>query len=183
MDLNEVLEHWKQIAGESSDEPWSEDDLYGYFQRFRPDGDRLDQALQPLPGGAAVHERLKAVFAATKSGWTDDDSTDGYFVVREPLPISPSDAESLVRSHLRNVTEIASLSGADELVDLLRAPTFTISREAPPDSPDRHDTDLMIYDTLCDWAGSLESDPPEADDLREAFYSIACDYPLSWYVM
>ena len=81
------------------------------------------------------------------------------------------------------VAEIALLIESTELADLLRQPTFSISHDAAPESPDRHDTDLMIYDTLCDWVASLESNPPAAAELHEAFYSIACDYPLSWYAM
>lgn len=183
MQLDEICALWQNLAGESDGEPWGEDGLYGFFQRFRPDGNRLEEALLPLPNGRAVFERMKAIYAATKSGWTDGESSDGYFVVRNPLPIEPPEAEALVRKHLKQVAKIADEAGAEELVELLRAPTFSLSREAAPDSPDRHDTDLTIYDTLCDWVGALESDPPEVADLREAFYSIACDYPLSWYAM
>lgn len=183
MQLEEILALWKNAAGEPGGEPWCEDEVYGFFQRFRPDGDRLEEALLPLQYGREVLKRMKAIYAATNSGWSDDESSDGYFVVRNPAPIEPAEAESLVRKHLEQVAKIAEEAGAEELVELLRAPTYSIAREAAPDSPDRHDTDLTIYDTLCDWVGALETDPPQVSDLNEAFFSIACDYPLAWYAM
>jgi len=182
MELNEIYAHWSEIAGEPGAE-WGEDEIFAFFQRFRPDGKRVDEALLPLPNGRAVHERLLQIYAATRSGWTDGDTSAAYFVVRDPPLIESAAAESLVRNHLSRIAEISREAGVDELVGLLQSPTLTLSRESAPDSPVRHDTDLVIYDTLCDWVASLETDPTEVADLSEAFYSIACDYLLSWYAM
>jgi len=183
MGLCEILKRWQEAAGEHGAQSWGEDDLYGFFQRFRPGGEKLDEALLPLPNGRPVYDRLKEIYAATSIGWKDNETSDGYFVVRNPPPIKPSEIESLIREYLGTVAEIAALAGAAELAEPLQVATFTFASGPAPESPDRHDTELSIYDTLCDWVASLETAPSELADLREAFYSIACDYPLSWYLM
>ena len=33
------LDRWKRLAGDTSPRPWTEDDMAGFFQRFRPDGE------------------------------------------------------------------------------------------------------------------------------------------------
>jgi len=182
MNVSEIFTLWRDAAGDPPDRSWDRDDIYGFFQRFRPRADGLERALLPLPHGRAVLDRMLPIYSATSDGWQTDDYSDAYFVVRNPAPIDTSEAGALVRDHLRNVGRAAALAKVGELVELLREPALSFSFESPPRTPDRHDTDVFIYDTLCDWVRSLTADPPEITALRDAFYSIACDYFLAWHV-
>jgi hypothetical protein len=183
MNVTDIFRDWQRLAGDLAAKPWGRDEIFGFFQRFRPTGDGLEDALLPLPQGRAILDRIRPVFLVTSDGWQNAESFDAYFIVRKPAPIDPATAEALVRSHLTNVAEIASSANVVELVDLLREPTLSISHESPPQTQGPHDTDTFIDDTLCNWEGSLSPDPAGITGLQEAFYSIACDYNVARHLM
>src|SRR4051812_40663305 len=75
------LDHLKHAAGDASVEPWTEDQIPYFFQRFRPDGNGIERALAPLRNAADFVKRLLPVYEMTRHvRWADD----MYFVIRQP---------------------------------------------------------------------------------------------------
>ena len=44
MDNSQILARWKLIAGDTSEMPWTEESLRGFFHFFRPHGNGLAEA-------------------------------------------------------------------------------------------------------------------------------------------
>ncbi len=117
-----ILERWKALVGDTSPETWTEDDLAGYFQRFRPDGVGLSAVFEGVKGADEILPRLLEVYQATAGGWLRDDSHDGYFIVRNPAPLLVARATDLLRLHLDKLAAMSEAVGCDELTDWLRSP-------------------------------------------------------------
>src|SRR3954469_15159529 len=94
-----MLVRWKAIAGDTSPGTWTEDDLAGFFQRFRPDGAGVSEAFEGIEGAAETLPRLLAVYEATADGWPREETHDGYFIVRNPSPLTAARTTGLLRLH------------------------------------------------------------------------------------
>jgi len=175
----------KDLAGDDSAPPWTKDRMFGFFQAFRPDGHRLASLFADIPSGDLVYGRLQQAFSATATGAREHAHEDAYFVVRSSEPAPP---ESLVKSavdQLANWRLMAEAIGERELVDLLTPLPRVTRRSTIPPPPDPNDTeslDVFIYDVQCDWHGGLPPLCPHASWMRDAVYSIACDYYLAHYI-
>ncbi|MFO0891096.1 MAG: hypothetical protein U0790_18370, partial [Isosphaeraceae bacterium] len=117
----EMLDLWKRIAGDTSPRPWTEDNLAGFLQRFRPDGTGVAAAFEGMVGGDEIVPRLMEVYRATETAWDAEDGCDGYFIVRDPAPMSSDHATDLLRLHLGNLAAMSEAVGCDELTALLRS--------------------------------------------------------------
>jgi hypothetical protein len=185
MNKLERLAYWKDVAGDTSPVPWvnQEDDLYGFFQRFRPDGRGVARVFQGVKMGDAVLARLLPFSQHTKEGA----ERDAYFVVRKPQVTNRQELLELMTQYLEKVRQMAvaaDVRGLRELVTLLGSIQIEIKQgEAPPHPVSPEPSFALIYDTLIDWFGSLEPVPSDVLLLEEAFYSMACEYPLAWYIM
>lgn len=195
MDVRERLAAWKAIAVDAARSAgrggvtelesavWTnEEDLFGFFDCFRPDGKGLERVFAGVAGGEEIRKRLLRVYECTRDsaggGW-------GYFVVRRPAPATPERLVSLTARHLGRVRQIAISSGEADLTNLLdELPEIEIKRGRMPDrkQPDYDAPETLIYDVVGDWFGGLEPVPSDALLLNEAMYSIACDYDLARYL-
>src|SRR3954469_944558 len=106
-----MLVRWKAIAGDTSPGAWTEDDLAGFFQRFRPDGHGVSEAFEGVEGADEILPRLQEVYEATADGWQREETHDGYFVVRTPAPLPAARATGLLRLHLERVAAMAQAVG------------------------------------------------------------------------
>jgi hypothetical protein len=175
----------KDLAGDVSAPAWTKDHMFGFFQTFRSEGHRLAPLFAEIPAGNLVYGRLQQVFSATATGVRGHAGEDAYFVVRSPEPAPP---ESLVKSaedQLANWRLMAEAIGERELIDLLTPlPRVTVQHAMAPrlDPNDTESLDVFIYDVQCNWHGALPPLNPHASWMRDAFYSIACDYYLAHYI-
>jgi len=184
-DEKAMLERWKALAGDTSPEPWTPDQMAGFFQCFRPDGQGLSQAFEGVECGEEILARLLEIYRATADGWLRENSHDGYFIVRNPPPTTSSQAEDLVRKHLKRVVAMAEAIGRAELTALLRQPPRIelTHGEAPSPSLDYDGPDSMIYEATNDFMHSLTPRESEALLMEEAMYAIACDYNLQYHCL
>ena len=185
MSESEFLRRCQTLAGESSQEVWTEDDLFGFFQRFRPDGGGLVPLFADIPDGDAVFARLQEVYAATAAGSLRPGVEDGYFIVRQPVPVSSRELLASATAMLENWRRMAADLDETELVDQLTPPPAIAIRHESPPPPDPLDTstlDVWFYDVRSDWMRGLDPACPHAGWMSEAFYSIACDYALAAYI-
>lgn len=137
MTEEDILAQWKSTAGDPSTEPWTKDRLVGFFQLFRPHGEKLVPALHGLVGANEILPRLMEVYQVTAPGW---DETDAYFLVKKPQPLSKVEAKRLASAHLENIAGIARVLGNQQLLRLLEPiPDIEVIQGSTPWPPSQDD--------------------------------------------
>ena len=76
MNVTDVLRMWQDLACDSMARIWGREEIYGFFQRFRPNGDGLEKALSPLPQGGLILDRMLPTFSSTIEGWQNPESCE-----------------------------------------------------------------------------------------------------------
>lgn len=140
MDEFTFLQHCKQLAGDTSGGSWAAENLAGFFQDFRPDGERLRPLFADIPGGLGVFQRLREVYDATTTGYRRSGSVDAYFIVHEPRPSTVEELRVLAVAQLTNWRLMAVERHETELVNMLSpTPAVSVRHTAPPeDRAKRH---------------------------------------------
>jgi hypothetical protein len=158
-----------------------EDRWFGVFQGYRPHGDGAEEVFAGLPDAAEYVERLRSVCrAALHPDW----ARDAYFVVRTPPEATDEELVGLGRellSGLRLIAVLATLSGRRDLHEYLGG----VSRVAvvPLGGVDRrHDDHSLVHEAVGDILRGFCDYGHRAVQLREGFYSVACDYWLAWFL-
>jgi hypothetical protein len=181
MTEQEIIERWKSMSGNNSGRPWTNDQVVGFFQAFRPYGQSLSEALDGVVGTKEILPRLLEVYQATASGW---DQGDAYFVVRTPNPLSQVRARLLVITHLQRFADIAKAVGASELLALLAPlPRIEVIQGQTPWPPSQDDPETLIYEARTEFMASLTPSPSHALLLKESIYNLACDYFLGDHIL
>ncbi len=175
----DILQLWKTVARDDHRGAWSEDSVFAFFQRFRPTGAGVENALQPLVCGDEVLARLRRIYEATDGG--RGDATDAYFIVRNPPRCRQEDLVRHARLQATRWREIAREQGDEDLVNWLSIDKIEVT-DAERTMPDNDSPETAVYDAQTDWHVGLRSTCPHSHVLREAFYSIACDYYLAYWV-
>jgi hypothetical protein len=187
-ELDEIctrLRRWQlQLGANESDEPWRKpEDLAFFFQRFRPDGGNLELFCEEI-GCPSIAPRVLDVFRATAANYKDEGTIDAYFVVREPQPASDFELLSLASSYFSSLTHVAVASDpAIEMEAYFNAPpTIAIKRgcEAPLEASDFQ---VGVNEALHAYFQQFPLDNCGAGLLKEALYTMACDYSLMHYVL
>src|SRR5438309_1359746 len=112
MTEEQILSRWKSLAGATSEEPWTSENLAGFFQTFRPHGDHLADVFEGVVGASDILPRLMEVYEATAEGY---ERGDAYFIVKNPKPLSVEHARELASLHLQSMGEIARTVGNKRL--------------------------------------------------------------------
>jgi hypothetical protein len=178
----QILRLWKDVARDRSAAPWDEARAFGFFQRFRPNGNGLAPAILALPCGEELLRRLQRVYDATVDGWRED-SLDAYFVVRRPQPSTYQELEELARRQMGIWLSIVRDCGNQELADELEVKSVEFMQDLPrPTHSDGDAPEVELHDVEGDWHGRLQSILEAGHVTNEAFYSIACDYGVARYL-
>jgi hypothetical protein len=199
MDTLERLAHWKRIAvdtvraaGRDGVEQlearvWkSEDDLFAYFDCFRPDGAGLDKVFAGIVGGAELLQRLRPIYQLKET-----QTALGYFVVRRPHSATPDMLCQLTTEYLGKAKQIALGIGetdqrAAEIRGLLDSPPrINVVRGHLPErfNADFNVLETLLHELVSDWFIDLKPIPSDALLMREAYYSIAADYFIADHLM
>lgn len=195
MDKLERLAYWKTVAidavraagrdgvAELEATVWKdEDDLFAFFDCFRPDGTGVERVFAGVVGGDEILQRLLKVYESTKeslNAW-------GYFIVSRPALTTPQRLVELTAQHLDKARQIARSHLDAELARLMETlPQIEIARVPAPDRklPDYDTPETMVYDVVGDWFRELVPVQSDALLLHEAFYSITCDYNIAYYLL
>lgn len=157
-----------------------EDRWFGVFQRYRPDGDGVEEVFVDLPDATEYADRIRSVCRATSHpGW----ERDAYFIVRSPKPATEQElvgyGEELLAG-LRLISLQPVPSGDRELHKYLEGVTHLITT-CQVDT--WHDDHTLVHESVGDILQGLQDADHRAVQLGEGFYSVACDYWLAWYLM
>jgi len=178
MDRREYLQYLKSLVGDKSAGEWSDENTSGLFQHFRPAGNGVEQVFAPIPEGRRYSERMLPVYRVTSS---EEYGKDGYFVVRSATAYAPQALGTHAMALVNNLKALAEIIGDPEL----RQATGDLSRVAHRDLTTKDfETDefLTVYEVVGDWLGGLRNYTDLIPVLREAYYSISCDYWLANYL-
>jgi hypothetical protein len=179
-----MFQRWKSLAGDTSLRPWTKEHMGLFFQRFRPDGAGVAAAFEGVEGGDEILPRLLEVYQATADGWDREDGHDGYFIVRNPMPLTAARATGLLRLHLEKLAAMSEEVGCVELTDLLRSPPHLEAVEGkPPWPPGDDDPEVLIYDVSSEFMESLRPRESAALLMGEALWTIACDDNLKHHIL
>jgi hypothetical protein len=158
-----------------------EDRWYGVFQGYRPRGDGVEEVFAGLPDAPEYAARIRSVCQVTLyERWAQD----AYFVVHTPQP-EPDEqligfGQELLRG-LRLIAVFATLSGKRELHEYLSGVSRVVV--APPGKCNRnHEDHQFVHETVGDILRGFQDYSHRIVQLREGFYSVACDYWLAWYL-
>jgi len=173
----QVLTRWGKIVGAAS----QEHNLAGFFQKFRPHGDGLTEALKGVAGADEILPRLLDVYEATAEGWEEGDA---YFVVRSPKTLAKEQAKQFAASYLHKMEEVARAVGNSELIRILQGRhRIEVVSGKTPWPPGQGDPETLLYEARADFMLSLAPMESHMLLLDDALYHIACDYFLRDYIL
>lgn len=186
----EMFARWKELAGDDSPRPWTEDQMGMFFQNFRPDGEGVDAAFEGVVGAEAILPRLREIYQVTAPGG----SQDAYFIVRSPQPLKESVARELCAEYLGKMAEIARELDPGEEEDPYAALRVRIAslrgievvEGETPWPPDDEAPESLIYEMRGDFTFRLRREGALASHaflMTEAFYTIACDYDVADHLL
>jgi hypothetical protein len=170
----EIITKWKAMSGIVSDE------LVGFFQAFRPNGDGLSKAFEGVEKADQILPRLYEIYRATTDGYPED----AYFVVRKPASLSKKHALDLAKTHLRNFEAIGKEIGHNDLVRFLQpGHRVEILGGERPLRSEQCDAEIYFDEMATDIILSLSPLKSQALLLREALYNVACDTYIRDYIL
>lgn len=157
------------------------ENLYGYFQCFMPYGKGIGKIFEPISNGEYYLNRIKKIYEITQ-----DVVKSHYNQGIEPAYFTPSKSniskETLIEignnllknlktcaTHFRN-KEVLNALNKITCVQVVNYNIFKIESQ----------TQFLVNDFLIDIYSDNDCDLMEI--LTEAYYSIACDYWLSYYL-
>jgi hypothetical protein len=180
-----ILRKWQlRLGGNKEQVPWTDAEHLAYlFQRFRPDGNGIEEFCADMQLGLMA-PRLLEIFHATSDGYKNGDTVDGYFIVRKPLKASNADLQIFAKKYFFSINRVAESLGPTWRSLRMRfanPPQVSVIRgqEAPRDTSEMGGE---IYDTLNEFYRRLEPKNENLGLLREALYSMANDHTLANYV-
>ncbi len=143
---DDLLERCRAYAG-AKKERWTEKDVAGFFQRFRPRGEGLSEIYAGVEHGDQIVERLVAAMEV-------DGTTEGSTLSANNLvPVTGDEAMALAQRFCENVRELAVELSNEELAERFTAGKFVL-RAGARDRYELNDlTDEaieMLWDTMYD---------------------------------
>jgi hypothetical protein len=157
-----------------------EDRWYGVFQGYRPHGDGVEEVFVGVPDAEQYAARFREVCAAS---YHDDWARDGYFVVRCPRPALEAELVALGGELLDGLRVLAKAAGRDgrPLLSLLSG---VGGAEVVPSSafPTKHPHHIDVVYAAGDVLPGRGDYGNRIVQLREGFYSVACDFWLSHFL-
>lgn len=179
--MNEIqqLREWAQLANIPSETVSEQGDLIGFFQNFRPYGERLESVFAEHVLGQEVMDRVKECFSATANG-----ENDAYFIPRRSES-AVDEASALLKAHFKDLVSIAKSMKDQELVDILfSVPLRQVQvQEFNAIRPTDDTPDGWIFDMITDYTTTLTPVETPLLLLKDAVYSIANDKLLQQYIL
>src|SRR5262249_35880590 len=146
--------------------------------RFRPLGDGVEQVFRGVPHSAQYVSRLLPVYHAT-SGIAC--AQDMYFVVRTPVTTTTAELQSLGYDFVLGLRDLAAVIGNKELSDYLaQVSAIQVVPKAQLNRTNNDDT--IVLEAIGEWVIAVSDAADQIPQMREAFYSVACDYFLAYYL-
>lgn len=184
MTQKEYAQYLAELIGEEMDTDCNELEelFYGYFQSFMPDGKNVEKVFEPIENGQLLYQRIKPIFEATKEETIqafEQNIAPGYFVPNKKG--TEEELKAIGRELLARFLEFASFVEEETLQNYLKEIiNIEISDSREQNFDDEAQTEL--YEILSIWYIDNTDYESLISILREAYYSINCDYFLAAYL-
>lgn len=180
-----------------ADEGVEADHLYGFFQWFMPTGEGVERVFAPLPDGERFLHKIRPIYDMLNPEDFVGESVPGYFNggnedvseqtlrglgqeliegLKELFSLVPEDDETA------DIAEDA-LQDLDSLKEIIILPPGEISKleQRMIQGIDEGEGEA-IYEALAELVSSRSDYDENIGLLIEAYYSIACDYWVAYYL-
>ncbi|GIM48615.1 hypothetical protein [Capnocytophaga stomatis] len=184
MTQKEYAQYLAELIGEEMDTDCDELEelFYGYFQSFMPDGKNVEKVFEPIENGQLLYQRIKPIFETTKEETTrafEQNIAPGYFVPNKKG--TEEELKAIGKELLAGLLEFASFVEEETLQNYLSEITeIEISDNKEQNFDD--EKHVHLWETLLDWTIDNTDYESLISILREAYYSINCDYFLAAYL-
>ncbi|OPA72930.1 hypothetical protein BVG16_31220 [Paenibacillus selenitireducens] len=170
---------------DSDDVVIEEDTLYGYFQMYMPIGKGVEATFEPLEDGEAYMQRIVRIYEMLDPDDFSGDTVPGYFNSKAdevPEDVLKGYGEQLIKGLKQLLDEFAEWDGAAEAAAYLTG--IEEVQLLPHDKIDtiRESYDPDVYEALFEVVHEHKNYDEPIEILDEAYYSIACDYWISYYL-
>ncbi|MFT0213235.1 hypothetical protein VQ643_11630 [Pseudomonas sp. F1_0610] len=163
-----------------------EDDVFfGLFQCFMPDAEGIEAVFKPLKNGHLLQERILPIYTATSQRYKHllaEGAVPGYFCPEAQRNIE-NKLTQLGQQHIAYLKDFALFCNAPEIAQQLDSVhQIEVITQPRKRAPKTDDLENELYELLTDWAMGQAFTDPRLALLQEAYYSIACHYPLAYYL-
>ncbi len=157
----------------------AEEELYGFFQMFMPNGAGVEAVFEPLEDGGAYLQRILPIYGMLDPADFAGDTVPGYFNAK----YTEASGETLIDYGQRFIEGLKELLGEDEETFAYLDAVQQIELLPPGHIAEiRRLSDFEVYEALFDVVNNCRNFEEPIDILGEAYYSIACDYWISYYL-
>lgn len=188
MDKQTYAKYLLQLIDEEPDSDESEIDealFYGYFQMYMPNGKGVETTFEPLADGDAYLQRIWRIYEMLDPDDFRGDEVPGYFNSK----VGDEPSEELIdygKQFIQRLKEL--INECSEKNDTIDAAVYLsgikeiriVSDGSINDIREQYDSE--IYDMIFDIISNHKDYDEPIEVLDEAYYSIACDYWISYYL-
>lgn len=159
--------------------------LYGYFQMYMPSGKGVEATFEPLEDGQVYLRRILRIYEMLDPEDISGGTVPAYFIGKrdeESEDVLRGYGEQFIRELKqlldtfakweRAADAVAYLDGIDNIEFLPPGKIDTVRDSYDPD----------VYEALSEVIMEHKNDEEPIEILDEAYYSIACDYWISYYL-
>ncbi|MED3549207.1 hypothetical protein [Cytobacillus praedii] len=179
------LLHFMDDEMDSDELDIDEAQFYGYFQMYMPDGKGVEATFEPLEDGHAYLQRILQIYEMLNPEDFRGPAVPGYFNSKAgdvPNEILIDYGRQFIQGLKDLMLEFSKKA------DTIDSANYLLGNEEvrilPPGSIDgiRQKYDSEIYETIFDIISEQKEYDEPIEVLDEAYYSIACDYWISYYL-
>ncbi|KOR89409.1 hypothetical protein [Paenibacillus solani] len=188
MDKQTYARYLLKLIDEETDPDESEMDealFYGYFQMYMPTGKGVEATFEPLEDGDAYLQRILEIYEMLDPEDFGGNEVPGYFNSK----VADEPNEKLIdygKQFIQGLKELTS--ECSEKMDTTDAVAYLSGIEGIRIVPHgsindiRQQYDAEIYEAIFDIISDHKDYDEPIEVLDEAYYSIACDYWISYYL-
>ncbi|MEO2214598.1 hypothetical protein ABGV40_27385 [Paenibacillus amylolyticus] len=173
------------------------DHLYGLFQWFMPSGAGVERVFEPIPDGQRFLDRIRPIYEMLNPEDFACEYVPGYFNGGNE-PASEAMLRGLGEKLVQNLKSLFSMVPEDDeaadvanealqdlasLTEVVVLPTSEINKleQRLIQGTDEEDGEV-VYEALGELLSSRSDYDETIELLSEAYYSIACDYWIAYYL-
>ncbi|MHA7965429.1 hypothetical protein ACX93W_14945 [Paenibacillus sp. CAU 1782] len=201
MDQQEYGRYLLAMGGEEmerdEDEEIEADHLYGFFQWFMPTGEGVERVFAPLPDGDRFLNKIRPIYDMLNPEDFAGESVPGYFIGGNE-DVSEQTLLSLGQELIEGLKGLFTLVPEDdEAADIAEEALQELASlkeivVLPPGDISKLEQRLIqgadeeegeaVYEALAELVSSRSDYDGNIELLNEAYYSIACDYWVAYYL-
>ncbi|MCG7407100.1 hypothetical protein MH117_06700 [Paenibacillus sp. ACRRX] len=170
---------------DSDDAVIEDNELYGYFQMYMPSGEGVEATFAPLEDGDAYLQRIKRMYELLDPEDFNGDTVPGYFNSKTgdvPQDVLIRYGEQLIKGLKELLDEFEDLDGVADAAAYLSGIKEVQLLPHGKINTIRQAHDPHVYEALFEVVSEHKDYDAPIEILDEAYYSIACDYWISYYL-